>query len=183
MVTIIFETHATTTDNEARLASGHNDVELSKRGEQQAKDLGKRYVDAHFDAIFCSDLFRSHQTAKLAFGDKYPIIQDTRLRECDYGLLTQKSKDLIEEERAHRITEPFPGGESYEQTTARIRAFLQELLAKRDGQQVMIIGHRATQYGLEHCLNGVPIEQAVTAQWQWQPGWTYELKTEQFLTA
>lgn len=40
----------------------------------------------------------------------------------------------------------------------------------------MVIGHRATQYGLEHWVKGVTVKEAVTALWKWQPGWTYELK-------
>lgn len=37
----------------------------------------------------------------------------------------------------------------------------------------MIIGHKATQYGLEHWLKGVSIKDAITASWKWQPGWNY----------
>ena len=39
MVTIIFESHATSFDNENHLSSGHNDVGLSSLGEKQAKEL------------------------------------------------------------------------------------------------------------------------------------------------
>lgn len=85
MVNIVFESHGTTTDNEAHLSSGHKDVKLSTLGEKQAKELGERYIHQGFDAIFCSDLQRSYKTAELAFGDKFPIIKDPRLRECDYG--------------------------------------------------------------------------------------------------
>lgn len=42
MVTIIFETHSTTLDNQAKLAAGWYDVGLSKLGKEQAEDLGKR---------------------------------------------------------------------------------------------------------------------------------------------
>ncbi|NCO25008.1 hypothetical protein GW901_00575 [Candidatus Parcubacteria bacterium] len=38
MVTIIFEAHGTTLDNEAHLASGHYDIVLSPLGEKQAKE-------------------------------------------------------------------------------------------------------------------------------------------------
>ncbi|MDB5185540.1 MAG: histidine phosphatase family protein [Candidatus Saccharibacteria bacterium] len=177
MITIIFESHSTTTDNEARLASGHNDVELSDAGLQQSKELGERRKGEHFDVIFCSDLQRSYKTAELAFGDKYLIIKDARLRECDYGDLTQKAKELIDAEKPGRINEPFPNGESYTQTCQRMHEFLQDLLRDYDGKTVMIIGHRATQYGLEHNIEGVSIEQAVTAPWQWQPGWEYHLES------
>lgn len=73
MITIIFESHATTFDNEAHLSSGHNDVALSPLGIKQAKELGERYKNVHFDVIFCSDLQRSYKTAEIAFGNKFPI--------------------------------------------------------------------------------------------------------------
>jgi len=177
MVTIIFEAHSTTTDNEAGLASGHNDVELSPLGIQQSKELGQRRSNATIDAIFCSDLQRSYKTAELAFGNKFPIIIDARLRECDYGELTQKPKELVDSEKANRIHMPFPGGESYEQTAARMKRYLEDLLARYDGKTVMIIGHRATQYGLDHWINGIAIQDTVSAPWKWQPGWEYHLKS------
>ncbi|MDB5178372.1 MAG: histidine phosphatase family protein [Patescibacteria group bacterium] len=136
--------------------------------------MGERREDDHIDAIFCSDMQRSYKTAEIAFaGRNIPIFQDKRLRECDYGALTQHSKAEVDQEKARRVTEPFPGGESYEQTTARIKSFLDDLGGKYAGKRVMIIGHRATQYGLEHLLEGVPLAQTVTAPWKWQPGWTY----------
>lgn len=42
MITIIFESHGTTFDNENHLSSGWFDVELSPLGEKQAKELGER---------------------------------------------------------------------------------------------------------------------------------------------
>ena len=175
MTTIIFEAHSTSLDNEAELASGHNDVELSELGIRQSKELGERYANRSFEAIFCSDLQRSYETAELAFGDKYPIIKDARLRECDYGELTQKNSKIVGAEKPSRISVPFPGGESYEQCCARVGSFLDDLARDYQGKTVMIIGHRATQYGLEHVVNNVPIYEAVTAPWQWQPGWRYEI--------
>lgn len=175
MTTIIFEAHSTSLDNEAKLASGHNDVELSELGKQQSKELGERYASETFDAIFCSDLRRSYETAQLAFGDKYPIIQDARLRECDYGDMTQQPTNIVNPEKANRISEPFPSGESYEQCCVRVADFLKNIADEYDGKKIMIIGHRATQYGLEHAINHVSIHEAVTAPWQWQPGWTYEM--------
>lgn len=174
-MTIIFEAHSTSLDNETGLASGHNDVELSELGRKQSKELGERYVDQTFDAIYCSDLRRSYETAQLAFGDKYPIIQDARLRECDYGELTRKPSAIVNPEKANRITEPFPGGESYEQCCERVAECLKDIAKKHDRGRVMIIGHRATQYGLERAINKLPVSDAVTAPWSWQPGWTYEM--------
>ncbi len=176
MVTIVFETHATSVDNELHLASGQSDCALSMLGRRQARELGARYADQHFATIFCSDLRRAVETAQIAFGSRpIPIIQDRRLRECDYGALTRHPNVRVDHERPGRITEPFPGGESYLQTALRLRGFLEELVAQYSGMRILIIGHRATWYGLEQWIHGIPLEAAVSTTWTWQPGWTYQL--------
>ena len=154
MTTIIFESHSTSLDNKKHLSSGWNDVDLSPLGIQQTQDLGERRKDEKFDAIFCSDLQRSYKTAEFAFGNKFPIIQDPRLRECNYGDLTQKPSNLVNPEKSKKIDTPFPNGESYEQTSRRMKSFLKDLIKNYDGKRVMIIGHRATQYGLAHIHAG-----------------------------
>lgn len=178
MVTIIFESHSTTEDNEAKLAAGWYDVALSDSGKMQAKQLGERYAGQTFEAIFCSDLQRSYKTAQLAFGNQFPIIQDKRLRECNYGDMNRQPKADAEAYRAHAITKPFPNGESYIDTSRRMKTFLQDLLKNYDSKTVMIIGHRATQYGLEQWIKGLSLKDAVLAPWQWQPGWKYQLTPE-----
>ncbi len=94
MVFIVFETHATSVDNESQIASGQLDVPLSELGKQQARHLGERHRKRIFDAIFCSDLERSYWTAELAFEDKFRIIQDKRLREVDYGDFAERRPSL-----------------------------------------------------------------------------------------
>jgi broad specificity phosphatase PhoE len=177
MLTIIFESHATSLDNENHIASGHFDVELSQLGIEQSKELGQRYANKLPTVIFCSDLQRSYKTAEIAFSQTgIKIIKDPRLRECNYGDLTQKPSQEIESQRGHRISTPFPNGESYEQTTERIKEFLRDVYIAYDRGTVLVIGHRATQYGLEHLLNGMQLEKTVSDPWRWQPGWIYYMK-------
>jgi broad specificity phosphatase PhoE len=176
MVTIIFEPHSTTLDNEAYKASGHNDVELSKTGEEQAKDMGERYKGKRFDAIFCSDLQRAYKTAHLAFGKRFPVVQDSRLRECDYGDFTGRSKKEVDAEKPSRINKPFPNGESYEQVSARMKSFLYDLFQEYDGKTVLIIGHQGTHYGLKKWARGLTLQAAIAEPLEWQPGWTYRLQ-------
>lgn len=178
MTEIIFVTHSTSLDNERRLASGHADTPLSPLGRRQAAALGGRYRDTCLAAVVCSDLQRSYCTAEIAFAHRnIPIIKDPRLRECDYGEFTRHSTDLVERERPHRVTVPFPGGESYVEAVTRVRSLLEDLMGRYSDQRIMLIGHRATQYALEHWLNGVPLAQAVVAPFAWQPGWAYRLVT------
>ena len=175
MVTIIFESHGTTIDNEKHLASGWADVQLSELGVQQSKEMGKRYVDDNFDVVFCSNLERSYKSAEIAFGNRFPTIRDARLNECNYSDLTQHSSGEVDSEKPKRIKTPFPNGESYEQTSEKVKSFLQDLLKNYNGKRVMIVGHRATQYGLEHWIKKLSLEQVIPAPWKWQPGWEYRL--------
>lgn len=176
MITIIFEPHGTTFDNENHISSGWSDAELSELGQKQAKELRERYKNQNFDGVFCSDLQRSYKTAEIAFaGRNFKIIRDERLRECNYGNLTRQPDQEVRQAKAKYLIDPFPNGESYEQTAERMRVFLKDLLENYDGKRVMIIGHRATQHGLEHWINKLSLEEVVTAPWKWQPGWTYYL--------
>ncbi len=175
-VNIVFVTHATSLDNEREFASGWYDADLSPLGIAQAQELGARYAEERFDAIFCSDQRRAFRTAAIAFGDRdMPIMRDRRLRECDYGEMTRRPMADVEAAKPAHITSPFPGGESYDQAAARVGAFLRELVTRHPGGRVLIIGSRATLYCLEHWLHRVPLLQAVTTPFQWQPAWTYAL--------
>lgn len=178
MITIWFETHATTFDNESGRASGWNDVELSPRGIEEAKSMAKRLDVDDFDAVFVSDLIRAYDTATLAFGEnKRKIFQDWRLRECDYGDMTGGSKQDMDKDRPSRIDTPYPNGESFQEANKRVVNFLNEL-AGSGYKNVLIIGHRATHYGLETHISGKSLEECIfeSLSWQWQPGWKYELK-------
>lgn len=178
MIEIVFESHSTSLDNENHLSSGWNDVELSPLGIQQAMDLGERRKDEKFDVIFCSDLQRSYKTAEIAFGNKFPIVRDERLRECNYGDLTQSPSTQVTQEKVKKINTPFPNGESYEQTSERMKSFLKDLAKNYSGKKIMIIGHRATQYGLEQWINGISLQKIIPAPWKWQPGWVYKFEHE-----
>lgn len=171
---IVFETHAASLDNEAGLASGWFDAGLSARGEQQARELGERRRHDAFAAVYCSDLARAVRTAEIAFGGRgIPIVRDARLRECDYGALSRHPAADIEARRANHVTLPFPGGESYEECVARVSTWLADARVAHPGRDLLVIGHRATFYALEHLLCRLPLEQAIAASWCWRPGWTY----------
>jgi 2,3-bisphosphoglycerate-dependent phosphoglycerate mutase len=173
---VIFESHATSLDNEAGLASGWFDVSLSAKGEEQARVLGARRRNDRLATVFCSDLIRSIRTAEIAFGDRsLPIVRDARLRECNYGDLTRRETVEVEQRRVLHVTTPFPNGESYQQVVNRVSGWLNDVTRELDAGTVLVIGHRATFYALEHLLRRVALREVVTSTWTWQPGWTYSV--------
>lgn len=177
MVTIWFEPHSTSLDNEAGLASGWNDVDLSELGTKQSIELAKRCEKRGIDAIFCSDLQRAVKSVvPFANQNKLPVYVDERLRECHYGDMTQASKKEVDAVKLLHVSQAFPNGESYVDCVHRMRDFLQDIKEKYDGKTVLVVGHRATQYSIENYINGKPLPEVIAAPWHWQPGWKYLLK-------
>src|SRR5690606_7209406 len=145
-VDLIYETHSTTTHNEAGIATGWLPGELSETGRQQARALGERRRDEDLAAVISSDLRRAVQTVDLAFdGTDIPRYEDARLRECNYGALNGTPVTHLEFPR--HIDEPFPGGENYRQVVARTRDFLADLVRDFDGRRVVVIAHSAKPLG------------------------------------
>ena len=173
---IVFETHSTSVDNERGIATGWLPGRLSERGKRQAQELGARRRDDGLSAVYTSDLARAVDTAEIAFaGSALPIHRDARLRECNYGELNGAPVAELDAVRLRHVDEPFPGGESYRAAVARMGELLDELAAERDGERVLLIGHSATRWALDHLVTGVPLEELVAAPFDWQEGWVYRL--------
>jgi broad specificity phosphatase PhoE len=172
-IEIVFETHSTTEDNEAGVATGWLPGRLSAAGREQARELGRRRNDDGIAVVFVSDLSRATETAEIAFGgSSLPVIPDARLRECNYGALNGTVGPV--HDRAAHLDVPYPGGESWRQAVGRVTGFLDELRRERDGERVLVIGHVATWLALE-VADGHSLEELVGAPFSWQPGWEYVL--------
>ena len=174
---ITYLTHSITYDNEADLASGWNDVELSPEGIKRIKDYASDFKLDDIDAVFVSDLQRAITTAKLIFPSitTRKLFIDWRLRECDYGDYTQKPKStVVDPMRINHINTPFPNGESYAVAMERMKSFIDDI-KKKPYKHVIVIGSRATHYGLDIFIDGKTIEDCLSHKFTWQPGWVYEV--------
>ena len=100
-----------------------------------------------------------------------------------------ETHSTTEDNEAGRATGWLPGRLS-EQGRARARelgrrrardgiaaVFLADLPARWDGRRVVIIGHVATRWALDHALRGVPVEELMAEDFGWRPGWSYVLDT------
>jgi 2,3-bisphosphoglycerate-dependent phosphoglycerate mutase len=175
---LVYETHSTSEDNERGIATGWLGGVLSEVGREQARSLGTRRRDDRLAAVYASDLNRAVQTAEIAFaGSGVAVLLDWRLRECNYGEMNGMPRALLDAERALRVDLPWPGGESWREAVARVDGFLDELVATRDGERVLLIGHVATRWALDHRVDGVPLEALAVAPFAWQEGWEYLLAT------
>lgn len=174
-VNITYFVHGTTFDNEANLASGWLPGNLSPKGFSRVNNLKETIKEKEFDIVFCSDLNRAIESANILFENKFPIIQDNRLRECNYGDLNGKDNSLVIYE--NHINEPFPNGESLKDVELRINSFLDELKSNYDNKNIAIVAHKAPQLAIEVLTMNKSWGEAISTDWRktksWQPGWNY----------
>jgi broad specificity phosphatase PhoE len=175
-IELVFETHSTTVDNEQGRATGWLPGQLSERGRTQAQQLGRRRMSDGITAVFCSDLTRAAETASVAFGTSgIPVLHDWRLRECDYGQRNGMPVAEMHAGQREHLDRPYPGGESWRQAVARVGRFLGDLPLRWNEQRILVIGHVATRWGLDHFIGGVPLEDLAEQDSSWQEGWGYRV--------
>ncbi|MEO8539023.1 MAG: histidine phosphatase family protein [bacterium] len=173
-VSIVYETHSLTEDNEAALATGWLPGRLSVEGRRLAAELGARRRNDGLDAVFCSDLGRAAETARIAFeGSPIPVLHDWRLRECNYGDLNGCPVETLNRVRRDHVDMPFPNGQSYREVVELTRYFISDLMHAFDDKRVCVVGHSANKWAMDVLLLGKKLEDLVTAPFDWQEGWEY----------
>ncbi|HEX2382632.1 MAG TPA: histidine phosphatase family protein [Acidimicrobiales bacterium] len=173
-IEIVFETHSTSEDNERGRATGWLPGRLSPVGREQARAMGERRRDDGLAAVFTSDLARAIETTAIALeGTSIPVFHDWRLRECDYGNRNGMPVAELNRDRRAHVDQPYPSGESWRQAVARVGRFCEDLPTRWDGRRVLVVGHTATRWALDHLLLLSSLEELVDAPFAWQPGWEY----------
>ncbi len=177
-VKITYFVHGTTLDNIEHKSTGWLPGELSQKGIDQSIALKEQVDINQFDIIFCSDLQRAIDSAKYTFEGVKEIIQDNRLRECNYGELNGKDSSLVQYE--NHITEKFPNGECMLDIEKRIKSFCEYLLENYNEKHVAIVAHKAPQLAFQVITEEKTWKEAIDQDWRktkaWQPGWKYIIK-------
>lgn len=175
-IDIVYETHSTTEDNQCGIATGWLPGRLSSRGRDQARRMGDRRRHDGIDTVFTSDLRRAVETVEIAFaGSPISVLHDWRLRECDYGDRNGTPVGEFHGARQRHLDQPYPSGESWRHAVARVGRFLDDLPLRWQGRRVLIVGHTATRWALDHLLTGARLEDLVDAPFEWQEGWEYRM--------
>lgn len=177
-VKITYFVHGTTTDNLEHKSTGWLPGELSQKGINQSIILKEQININQFDIVFCSDLQRAIDSAKYTFEGVKEIIQDNRLRECNYGDFNGQDSSLVKYEE--HINERFSNGECMIDVEKRIKDFCDYLLEKYNNKHIAIVAHKAPQLALQVLTEGKTWEEAINQDWRktksWQPGWEYMIK-------
>lgn len=153
-----------TADRERRYI-GHMDVPLNDAGIKQAEYLRDRLADIEFDAVYCSDLSRSRQTAQIiAAARNISIIANKALREIDVGdwedctffEVSQRFPTEFAARGANLGYYPFPGGESFADCNKRVLSAFRKILKAGD-RDILFVGHAGVNRLLLCDALGLPL--------------------------
>ena len=140
--------------------TGFHDVDLTEKGEAEAKNAGKLLAGANIqlDQVFSSTQTRANRTADIALNEAgqaqlfSTMIHHDDLRERDYGDLTGLNKDETREkygdEQVHiwrrSYDTPPPGGECLKDVVEnRVRPYYEANIKPmlEDGKNILIAAH------------------------------------------
>lgn len=144
---------------------GRTDLALSPDGVQQAQLWRPVFQSIALKAIYCSDLQRSHETAKIVCGDvNIPVIPEARLAEIDLGEWDGQTFDQVRRQDPlgfeRRGSDPAdfrpPLGESFSDLSERVVPFF-EKIAGNAGGNVLIVGHAGVNRVILCHILGLPL--------------------------
>lgn len=150
MTTLILMRHGETVSNIAQIYQGQGDGELSKKGGIQARAAAKYYSKFKIDSIFCSDLKRAYETAKIIGKfHKAKIVGLSDMRERFYGEWEGLKFNAIEKKfrRLYKtwLVDPekakIPGAETLRQLQNRGIRAIKKIVKNNFGKTVLVVGH------------------------------------------
>lgn len=144
------ESRPATEDNPFPMVNGQGDPELAETGREQAERLGQRLADHAIDAVYVTNLRRTHETAaplcKIK-GIAPTVVEDLRevhLGDWEGGLfriMTHQNHPRIVEMLEHQEWGKIPGAETNAQLDARVARGLNTIIEKHPDQMVVIVSH------------------------------------------
>jgi len=133
--------------------SGGTEIDLSDKGRWQATCLAKRLADDGIQAVYCSPMRRTVETATIISKPHAlsPIPREG-LREIHHGHWETLHRGEVEqkypEEYAAWQEDPFTfapeGGESGVMVMARALPVIREIVVNHTGERVAVVSHKAT---------------------------------------
>lgn len=155
MVYLILLRHGESQWNVENRFTGWVDVDITSKGEEEARNAGLALKEYPIDMLFTSALLRAIRTAEIALQSAgkgtIPTKRSEKLNERHYGDLQGLNKDQVGEEfgsdqlkiwrRSYDI--PPPNGESLKMTQERVLPYFHEEIIPvlKEGKNVLITAH------------------------------------------
>lgn len=168
---LVLVRHGQSEWNAKGLWTGWTDIPLSEEGKEEARNVGTKLKDIHFDLGFTSVLTRAKQTMdeiQAAIPQTFPLTSSEKLNERNYGIYTGKNKWEIKKKIGDEVFTklrrswdfPIEEGESLKQVYERVIPYYnQEILPKlKKGEHILIAAHGNSLRALIKYLETIPDE-------------------------
>ncbi len=176
--------HTDVNEKYHRCYNGHIDIELSRLGHTQAKEMAK-FLDAQkFDGVFCSDLKRAKQT--LYYSKHYDnAIFTQKLREKSWGKHEGLGFDEIIAQGEIKYLEFIQwvvalDGEPYEEYINRVRTFFLEYLPSLNKENILVVTHAGVIRILMFLVKEISLEEAFCINVPYSSYVFYDSLTKEF---
>ena len=136
--------HGETSYNLDNKVCGLTDLPLTDRGMLQAKQLAEHITDYGINKVYVSPMLRARQTAEpLCERLHLEAEVDERLIEQNYGSCEGMDRlaSVFQEGKRKFVTAYPDGGESMFHLAQRVYDFLDEIIEKDEGENVLLVCH------------------------------------------
>ena len=138
---------------------------MSERGREEARAAGRRLAGEGLAAIYASPMQRTRETAELAAGAcGLPVEIAPDLIEIDYGDWTGATFEALHGDpqwdlwnREKGVTRP-PNGESLLEVQARMRRFVDVVVARHPDQRIAAVSHGDPIKAILAHATGMPLD-------------------------
>lgn len=147
---LILIRHGLTEYNLAKRYCGLSNIGLSAIGKQNAQHLRNKLSRVRIDKVFCSDLKRCRQTARIIFsGSSLKIVTNPNLREINFGewegltfeQVHNKSPSIYKKWLKNPFLVDIPGGENINNFISRVKKELENIRANCPDKTVALVTH------------------------------------------
>ncbi len=197
MTTLVLIRHGQSLWNAQNRFTGWTNIDLSEKGEEEAKEAGERLENIKFDVVHTSALMRAQRTAEIIIqynkiSGEVPTYSDERLNERHYGSLQGLNKIETAEKygaeqvhiwrRSFDIAPPGPDGESLKMTSERTLPYFKNNVMKHldEGKNVLISAHGNSLRSIVMFIENISKENIVKLEIQTGVPRTYEYKDNNF---
>lgn len=146
--------HGETDFNKEGKIQGLSNNLLNDTGRRQCRDLRMRLSDQHFDFCYMSPLARTVETAMILIVDRVEMIPDKRLIERDMGDIEGDSRELYAVDKFwdYNLNSGDQNIEKIQDIFERCRDFLDYVIKKHPGKDILIVSHGAPVRAMHHIL-------------------------------
>lgn len=167
MVKYILIRHGQTEWNKNERFRGQADIPLNETGKEQARKVAAYLANDKIDALYCSPLLRTRQTAQpLADLNHLEIQLNDGLTDVDVGALEGMTVDEARQAFPDVVLKwqqapghvKFPKGDSVKSLQARLKKLLEELERRHEGQTVALVSHRVICHAMICIVLGLDLD-------------------------